>query len=84
MTPEHETNVIVRRARELPTIGFLSLRDVIGDDTTVGIIPVSPAVWYEGVAEGRYPKPVRIAKRRVAYRVEDIKALVERLGKGEQ
>ena len=63
----------------LPEIGFLRLRDVIGDKDNPGIIPVSRSSWYKGIAEGRYPKPVKLGERLAAWRVEDIRKLINEL-----
>jgi predicted DNA-binding transcriptional regulator AlpA len=40
---------------------------------------VSRSGWLEGVRIGRYPAPVRLSKRRVAWRVSDLKAFIESL-----
>lgn len=55
----------------LPVTGFLRLPQVLS------IYPVSKSTWWKGVAEGRYPKPVKLGERATAWRVEDILALVE-------
>lgn len=57
-----------------PDIGFLGL------STVLAVVPVGKSTWWAGIREGRYPAPVRISRHRVAWRVEDIRALVERLG----
>ncbi len=62
-----------------PEIGFLRLRDIIGDRNNPGIIPVSRSPRAEGIAEGRYPKPAKLSERTSAWRVEDIKKLVDKL-----
>lgn len=41
--------------------------------------PVSRATWYEGIRAGRFPRPVRLGPRSVAWRASDIQALIERL-----
>jgi len=41
----------------------------------LGRIPVSRSSWYEGVRLGLYPQPVRIGKRTVAWRDQDIEKL---------
>ena len=56
--------------------GFLRLPDVLK------VIPVKRSTWFAGVKKGKYPSPVRIGERAVAWRVEDIKKLIEDLGKG--
>lgn len=69
----------------LPTIGFLRLPQIIGTpanrqrgtQATTGLIPVSKSTWWAGVRTGRYPQPVKIGERCTAWRVEDIRALIE-------
>ena len=41
------------KTKTYPEIGFLRLRDVIGDKNNPGIIPVSRSSRAEGIAEGR-------------------------------
>lgn len=42
------------------------------------IIPVKKSTWWSGVKSGRYPKPVRtLGVRITAWRVEDIRALIQ-------
>ena len=57
--------------------GFLRLPEVLR------IIPVSRTQWWLGVQEGRYPKGVKLAKRTTAWRVSDIRKLVENISNGE-
>ena len=66
---------------QLPEIGFLRLRQIIGDadaDPPVPpIIPVKKSCWWAGVKSGRFPKPVKLGPRITAWRVEDIRALIQ-------
>lgn len=68
----------------LPETGFLRLADIVGKSATKtspavpAIIPVSRSTWFAGVRSGRFPKPVKLGERISAYRVEDIRALIER------
>lgn len=41
------------------------------------IIPVSKSTWWAGVSSGKYPKPVKISNRCVAWLATDIQNLVE-------
>jgi prophage regulatory protein len=70
---------------ELPEVGYLRLPQIIGDarrDPPVPpIIPVGKSTWWQGVRDGRFPKPIKIGARATAWRVDDIRALVERLGR---
>lgn len=58
---------------QFPETGFLRLSGVIGPE---GPIPVSKSTWWEGVKDGRYPKPVKLGPRITAWRVEDIRELI--------
>ncbi len=62
-----------------PEIGFLRLCDVIGNGDNPGIIPVSRSYWAEGVAERRYPKPVKLSERTSVWKIEDIRKLIDDL-----
>ncbi|RII26680.1 MAG: transcriptional regulator [Geobacter sp.] len=58
----------------LPETGFVRLSQIIPS-----IIPISRSHWWAGVKAGRYPSPVKLSARCTAWRVEDIRALIERL-----
>lgn len=59
---------------ELPATGFLRLRAILAP---VGPIPVSKSTWWQGIKDGRFPKPVKLGKRVTVWRVEDIRRLIE-------
>jgi hypothetical protein len=59
----------------LPQSGFVRLSAIIGPGRP---IPVSRSTWWEGVRRGRYPKPVKLGPRITVWRVEDIRALIEK------
>lgn len=54
--------------------GFLRLPQVLE------LYPVGKTSWYNGIASGRYPKPVKLSERTSAWRVADIKKLIEETG----
>lgn len=62
--------------------GFLRLRQIVGnpktEPPTPALYPVSASTWWAGVRSGRFPKPVKLGDRITAWRVEDIRALIER------
>ena len=64
----------------LPESGFLRLRQIIGDETNPAIVPLSRSSWLQGVREGRFPRPIKLGKRTTAWRVRDIRALIEEEG----
>lgn len=67
----------------LPETGFLRLTAIIGDKKAKPpippIIPVCRTSWLEGVKSGKYPQPIKIGQRAVAWRVSDIKSLIDQL-----
>jgi prophage regulatory protein len=58
---------------EIPETGFLRLPDVLT------VFPVGKTCWWEGVRAGRYPKPVRISPRCIAWRAEEIRELIKHI-----
>ena len=58
----------------LPKSGLMRLSSIIGPG---GPIPVSKSTWWAGVKSGRYPKPVKLGPRITAWRVGDIRALID-------
>ncbi len=58
----------------LPEMGLLRLRQILAPE---GPIPVSKSTWWAGVKDGRFPKPVKLGSRISAWRVEDIRRLIE-------
>jgi len=59
---------------QLPETGFLRLPEVLK------LYPVSKSSWWQGVQSGQYPKPVKLAPRTTAWKVEDIRKLIELVG----
>lgn len=70
---------------QLPQTGFLRVSQIIGNPKArppiPAIIPISNTAWWDGVKSGKYPRPVKLGPRTTAWRVEDIRALVESFGK---
>ena len=67
----------------LPETGFLRVQQIIGDPKAnppiPAIIPVCSSTWWAGVRSGRFPAPTRgLGGRITVWRVEDIRALIER------
>jgi prophage regulatory protein len=66
---------------QLPSTGFLRLPHIIGDKKAnpviPPIIPVGKSTWWNGVKSGRFPTPVKISPRVTAWKVEDIRNLIE-------
>ena len=68
---------------KLPETGYLRLFQIVGNSTVEppipAIIPVGKSTWWAGVKSGRYPKPVKLGPRITAWRVEDIRSLIQQL-----
>lgn len=70
-------------ANDLPTTGFLRLSQIIGSPATKhrparpALIPVCRSTFLAGVRARRFPQPVRLGPRITAWRVEDIRALID-------
>ena len=67
---------------QLNETGFLRIKQIIGDPKSSPpippLIPVSRATWWNGVRSGKFPKPVKLGKKTTCWRVEDIRAFIER------
>lgn len=59
----------------LPETGFVRLASILAP---CGPIPVSKSTWWAGIKAGRFPKPVKLGPRTTAWRVEDIRRLIEK------
>ena len=73
MPPRKITSLI----SPLPKEGFVRLPQVLA------VIPVSKTQFWEGIKTGKYPSPIKLGPRTTAWRVEDIRGLIERLTKQE-
>lgn len=69
----------------LPATGFLRLGQILGkkdaDPPIPAIIPVSKTTWWDGVATGRFPRPVKLGPHTTAWRVEDIREYIKNAGR---
>ncbi|MEF3073947.1 AlpA family phage regulatory protein [Methylobacter sp. Wu1] len=65
-------------------LGFYRVWDIVGSKSrgVPPLIPISKRTWEKGVAEGKYPKPVGLGERAIAWRKSDIHELIERLANG--
>ena len=63
----------MQKAVALPSVGYVRLPQILE------IFPISKSAWWEGCRNGVFPKPVKLGPRTSAWRVEDIRALMERI-----
>ncbi len=59
------------RLHPLPHAGYMRLREVLT------MIPISRATWYQGIKQGRYPRPKKFGRRISAWDAHDIRKLLE-------
>jgi len=54
---------------------LLRLKQIIGTKNCPGRVPVSKSSWWQGVKEGRFPKPIKLGPRTTVWNEEDIDKL---------
>jgi predicted DNA-binding transcriptional regulator AlpA len=67
---------------QLPETGFMRLPQIIGSAKRgiPPLIPVSKSTWWSRVKEGKYPAGIKMGYKLTVWRVEDVRALIEKLG----
>jgi prophage regulatory protein len=55
-------------------VGFVRLTSILAPR---GPIPVGRSTWWAGVKSGRFPKPIKLGPRTTAWKVEDVRKLIE-------
>jgi prophage regulatory protein len=66
------------RPQGLPETGFVRLAQVLM------VIPLGKTCWLAGVKSGRFPKPIKLSERCVAWKAEDIHALIKQISEQQQ
>jgi prophage regulatory protein len=56
-----------------PSAGYLRLPEVLS------IFPVSKSTWWAGIKSGKYPPGVKLSQRITAWKIEDIRTLLEQV-----
>jgi prophage regulatory protein len=59
---------------DFPKTGFVRLSSILAPN---GPIPVSKSTWWAGIKDGRFPQPIKLGPRITAWRVADIRDLIE-------
>ena len=57
---------------------LLRVRDIVRDKKsgTFGYLPISKSAWWQGVADGKYPQPIKLGPKTTCWRESDILALI--------
>lgn len=65
----------------LSNTGFLRIWQIVGDKKAnppvEPLIPVGKSTWWHGVKSGKFPPPVKLGIRTTAWKVEDIRKLMD-------
>jgi prophage regulatory protein len=65
----------------LPETGYVRLKQIVGNAKAnppiPALFPVGTSTWWAGVRDGRYPRSVKLSPRVTAWRIEDIRHLIE-------
>lgn len=61
--------------------GFLRIWQIVGNPKAnppiPPLLPIGKSTWWQGVKSGKFPKPVKLGERTTAWRVEDIRKLMD-------
>lgn len=67
---KEQVNAHIEKPRT-PIEGYMRLPAVLS------VFPVSRSTWWAGISAGRFPKGVKLGPRTTAWKVEDIRKLIE-------
>lgn len=62
------------KPKPFPEYGFVRLSQILAPN---GPIPMSKSNWWQGVADGRFPQPIKLGPRTTVWRAEEIRAFIE-------
>jgi len=77
MAKKPTKNKLIYTPKPIPEIGFMLLPSVLA------VFPVGRTTWHNGIKSGKYPQPVKLGPRKVAWKAEDIRALIAKAEAGE-
>lgn len=64
---------------------LIRIKDICGCKKTGrnGFLPISKSTWWAGVAQGKFPQPIKLGSRTTCWRQSDVFALVSAIGSEE-
>ena len=82
LKPGYLKTEYLKPEQPLPQTGFVRIWQIVGNPktNTPGIIPIGRTTFLNGVKSGRFPRSYKLGERTTAWKVEDIRALIEQLG----
>ncbi|MEI7993634.1 MAG: AlpA family phage regulatory protein [Methylococcaceae bacterium] len=62
--------------------GLLRLNQIVGDKkkNIPALIPICKTSFLKGVKDGRFPAPIQLTERTIAWKAQDIKTLINSMG----
>jgi prophage regulatory protein len=65
----------------LPETGYLRIQHIIGDpeNDIPALFPVGATTWWNGVKSGKYPPAYQLSAGCTAWKVEDIRELINNI-----
>lgn len=80
--PLKANNTHHEQAQILMSVSFLRIWQIVGSKSRniPPLIPIGRTSFLNGVKNGRFPQPVKLSERTTAWRVEDIKNLINSMG----
>lgn len=66
----------IRNRSKEPCASGLEVAGYLRLPVVLSLYPVSKSAWYKGIQDGRFPQGVKLTKRTTAWRVADIKKLL--------
>lgn len=78
-----DISMATQSASIIPKNGFMREWQIVGNKKKQiqGVLPISRSSFLAKVRSGIYPAPVKLGVRITAWRVEDIRQLIEELGR---
>jgi len=60
---------------------LLRVSDIVRNkkNGTFGYLPISKSAWWSGVAEGKYPQPIKLGPKTTCWKESDILALMNKV-----
>jgi len=57
---------------------LLRVKDIVRDSKSgkFNYLPISKAAWWKGVAEGKYPQPIKLGPKTTCWRESEVLALI--------
>jgi len=58
----------------IPDTGFMRITEILK------VVPIGKSSWWAGVKSGRYPQGVKLGPKTTAWKADDIRELINKLG----